>query len=223
MEKQQEEKNTEMGNVITRSEEFIQHNQKKIIIITCAVAVVAFAIFAFYKWYLQPREERASAEMFAAEQYFLAGDYQKALDGDDLNRGLLSVIDEYGCTDAGNLAKYYAGIANLHLGNYAEASKWLEKYDGKDTFSKPIAIMAQGDAEMEQGHTDAAVNLYLKAAKAEDNEITAPAALFKAGMGYLMLGNNQQALDAFNQIKTKYPQSTEWPEIDKYIALAEAK
>ena len=222
MKEQIEDKNTEMGNVITRSEEFIRKNQKMLTTVGVAIVVVVVAVFGYYKWYKAPREMRAAEEMFAAEQYFLQGDFQRALDGDDANRGFISVIDNYGGTKAGNLAKYYAGIANLRLGNYDEAEKWLGKYSGKDTFTKPIAIMAQGDAEMEKGNTEAAVKQYLSAAKADDNAITAPAAFFKAGMGYLMIGDNVKALDCFKQIKHNYPESTEWAEIDKYIALAEA-
>ena len=222
MEKQIEEKNTEMGSVITRSEEFIQKNQKTIIICVVAILVVVLAIFGLRKWYFQPREVRAAEEMYAAEQWFQQGDFDKALNGDDTFRGFLSVIDNYGSTKAGNLAKYYAGIANLRLGNYDEAIKWLGKYNGKDTFTKPIAIMAEGDAEMELGNTDKAVSLYIKAANADDNYITAPTALFKAGLGYLVMGDNAKALDCFKSVKQKYPEATEWQEIDKYIGIAEA-
>ena len=77
MEKQIEEKNTEMGSVITRSEEFIQKNQKNIIICVAAVLVVVLAVFGLRKWYFQPREVRAAEEMFAAEQWFAQGDYEK--------------------------------------------------------------------------------------------------------------------------------------------------
>ena len=221
MEKQIEDKNTEMGNVITRSEEFIEKNQKTILIVIVAILVVILAIFGLRKWYFQPRENRAAEEMFAAEQWFAQGDFEKALNGDDTFRGFLGVIDNYGSTKAGNLAKYYAGISNLRLGNYDEAIKWLGKYKGKDTFTKPLAEMAKGDAEMELGNTEKAVNLYLKAAKMENNYITTPSALFKAGMGYLMLDNKAKALDCFQQVKKNYPEATEWQEIDKYIALAE--
>ena len=222
MEKQIEEKNTEMGSVITRSEEFIQKNQKTLIIIVVAILVVILAIFGLRKWVFQPREVRAAEEMYAAEQWFQQGDYEKALNGDDTYRGFLSVIDNYSCTKAGNLAKYYAGVANLRMGNYAEATKWLKKYHGKDTFTKPLAEMMQGDAEMEQGNTAKAVDHYLKAAKMNSNYITSPAALFKAGMGYLMQDNAAKAIECFQSIKKDYPESTEWSEIDRYIALAEA-
>lgn len=221
MEKQIEDKNTEMGSVITRSEEFIEKNQKTIIIVIVAILVVILAIFGLRKWYFQPRENRAAEEMFAAEQWFAQGDFDKALNGDNTFRGFLGVIDNYNGTKAGNLAKYYAGISNLRLGNYDEAIKWLGKYKGKDTFTKPLAEMAKGDAEMELGNTEKAVNLYLKAAKMENNYITTPTALFKAGMGYLMLDDKAKALDCFQQVKKNYPEATEWQEIDKYIALAE--
>ncbi|MBP5342148.1 MAG: tetratricopeptide repeat protein [Bacteroidales bacterium] len=222
MEKQIEEKNTEMGSVITRSEEFIQKNQKTLIICVVAVIVVILAIFGLRKWVFQPREARAAEEMFAAEQWFDQGDFEKALNGDDTYRGFLSVIDNFGGTKAANLAKYYAGVANLRLGNYDEAAKWLKKYRGKDTFTRPLAEMMLGDACIEQGNAKEAASHYRKAAKMEDNYITAPTALFKAGMAYLMLEDNAAALDCFQQVKKNYPESTEWSEIDRYIALAEA-
>ena len=218
MEKQFEEKNTEMGSVITRSEEFIQKNQKTILIAVVAVLIVILAIFGLRRWYFQPREDRAASEMFAAEQWFAQGDFQKALDGDDTYRGFLAVADSYSGTKAGNLA----GICNLRLGNFDEAARWLKKYNGKDTFTRPLAKIALGDAEMELGNTKQAVDNYMKAANMEQNFVTAPTALFKAGMGYMILGDNTKALDCFKQVKQNYPESTEWSDIDKYIALAES-
>lgn len=223
MEKQIEDKNTEMGNVITRSEEFIQKNQKTLIIAVIAVLVVILAIFGLRRWYFQPRENRAAEEMFAAEQWFAQGDFQKALDGDDTYRGFGNIADNYNGTKAGNLARYYAGICNLRLGNFDDAASWLKKYKGRDTYTRPLAKIALGDAEMELGNIKEAVNNYMKAAEMEDNFVTTPTALFKAGMGYMMLGINDKALECFNKVKHNYPESTEWSEIDKYISLAESK
>ena len=222
MEKQLEEKNTEMGNVITRSEEFIQKNQKTLIIIVAAILVVILAIFGLRKWYFQPREVRAAEEMFAAEQWFNQGDFEKAINGDDTYRGFVSVAKSYSGTKAGNLARYYAGAANLRQGNYDEAIHWLKKYKGHDTFTRPLAEMMLGDAYIEQGNVKEAAKCYTASANMADNFITTPTALFKAGMAYLMIDDNQAALDCFQQVKRNYPESTEWSEIDKYIALAEA-
>lgn len=221
MKEQIEDKNTEMASVINRSEEFIQKNQKTIIIVVCAILVVVLAIFGLRKWYFQPRETRAAEEMFAAEQWFGQGDYEKALNGDDTFRGFLGVIDNYGCTKAGKLARYYAGAAYLRMGNYDEAIHMLKKYNGKDTFTRPLAEMMLADAYMEQGDTKAAAEHYTSAAKMADNFVTTPSALFKAGMAYIMLNDNKKAVDCFQQIKDNYPESSEWNEVDKYIAIAE--
>ncbi|MBQ8704412.1 MAG: tetratricopeptide repeat protein [Bacteroidales bacterium] len=221
MEKKIEEKNTEMGSVITRSEEFIQKNQKTLIIIVVAILVVILAIFGLRKWYFQPREVRAAEEMFAAEQWFAQGDFDKALNGDDTYRGFLGVADSYKGTKAGRLARYYAGAAYLQQGNFDEAIHWLKKYNGKDTFTRPLAEMMLGDAYIEQGNAKEAASCYTHAAAMADNFVTAPTALFKAGMAYLMLEDNAKALECFQKVKNNYPESTEWSEIDKYIALAE--
>ncbi len=222
MKEQLEEKNTEMGNVITRYEEFIQKNQKKIIIAVCAIVAVALIIFCYFKFYKAPREAQAAEAIFYAENYFDNGDYQQALDGDGVNPGLLSVIDNYGSTKAGKLAKLYAGIACLRLEKYDDAVKYLDSYSGKDLYTKPLALMAQGDALAEKGDLDGAAKLYEKAANTNENELTSPAALFKAGLCYLGT-DNTKALEFFKQVKKNYPSSTEYPEIDKYIGLAEAK
>jgi len=222
MEKKIEEKNTDMGNVITRSEEFIQKNQKTLIIAICAILVVIIAVFGLRRWYFQPRQERAAAEMYAAEQWYAQGEYMKALDGDDTYRGFTSVASDYKGTKSGNLACYYAGICNLQLGNYEEAIHWLKKYNGKDLLTSAMATIALGDAQMESGDMAAATANYMKAAKMNTNFVTTPTALFKAGMGYMMQEDYKKALDCFKQVKN-YPESTEYNDIDRYIAIAEAE
>lgn len=222
MKEQLEEKNTEMASVITRSEEFILKNQKKIITITCAVVAVALIIFCYFRFYKAPRENKAAEAISFAENYFDNGDYQTALDGDGMHPGFLSVIDTYGSTKSGKLAKLYAGLAYLRLEQYSDAVKYLSKYSGKDLYTEPLAIMAQADALAEQGDFDGAAKLYLKAANTNENDLTSPSALQKAGLCYLGT-DNAKALDLFKQVKTKYANSTEYPEIDKYIGLAEAK
>ena len=100
--------------------------------------------------------------------------------------------------------------------------KYLDSYSGKDLYTKPLALMAQGDALAEKGDLDGAAKFYEKAANTNENELTSPAALFKAGLCYLGT-DNTKALEFFKQVKKNYPSSTEYPEIDKYIGLAEAK
>ncbi|MBR1851172.1 MAG: tetratricopeptide repeat protein [Bacteroidales bacterium] len=221
MKDQKEETALETNDLLTKGQLFFEKNGKLIIIIVCAILVILALIFGLRKWYFQPRDVQASEEMFAAEQWFGQGNYELALNGNDNHLGFLGMIDEYGNTKAGNLAHYYAGVSQLRLGNYDEAISQLKKYKATDLFTKPMALMCQADAQMEAGRTQEAIDLYLKAAKASDNFVSAPTALFKAGMGYIILGNGAKAIDCFKQIKANYPESSEWSEVDKYMAYAE--
>ncbi|MBQ9474190.1 MAG: tetratricopeptide repeat protein [Bacteroidales bacterium] len=209
-----------MGEFISRSEQFIEKYQKRILYVLGCIIVVVVAIFAINKWMVQPRAERAASSMFAAEQWFAQDSLQLALNGNDQFMGFYDVIDKYGSTKSGNLAKYYAGVSNLRLGNYSEAEKWLKKYKGHDTFTKVLAVTCLGDAAIEQGKNADALKYYMKAAKMDDNSITTPMALMKAGRVQLMNGNYSEAVKLFKKIKD-YPESTEYREADKYIALAE--
>jgi len=223
MKENNEEKNLEVGGIITKTEQYIEKNKKIIIIVVCAIVVVILGIWAYRSWVAQPREVRASEDMFAAEQWFNEGDFEKALNGTDDYMGFAEVIDEYGCTKAGNLAKYYAGICQLNLGKYDEAIDLLKSYKGKDIFTPAESLMLIGDAYAEKENPAEAARYYEKAAKASDNFIVAPTALWKAGMMYLQLDKKEDAIKAFQRIKDNYPESPEWTEVDKYISYAENK
>ena len=228
MKKNIEEKNTENISFVSKSEQFIEKNQKAIIGVIIAILVVILAIFGISKFVLQPRQQKANEAIFAAEQYFAQGDFNAALYGDSTSTdkygvGLLKVIDKYGSTKAGKRAKYEAGICYLRLGQYQEALKYLGKYNGKDQLTPVLNEMMKGDAEVEQGNTDAAIKHYEKAAKMDNNPITAPFALFKAGVAYIKLENNAKAVDCFKSIKTDYPESAFFADMDAFIAYAEAE
>lgn len=223
MKEQQEEKNLEVSGIIAKAEQFVEKNKKKLTIGAVAVVVVALAIWAYVALVAQPRQVRAAEDMFAAEQWFNQGDFEKALNGDDQFLGFTDIIDEYGCTKSGNLAKYYAGICQLNLGQYNEAIDLLKSYKGKDAFTGAEALMLIGDAYAEMENAKDAVSYYEKAAAKASNFIISPTALWKAGMMYIALGNNESATKAFQQIKDNYPESPEYSEVDKYIAYAENK
>jgi tetratricopeptide (TPR) repeat protein len=223
MKENNEEKNLEVSGVIAKTEQYIKKNKKTLSIVGGAIVVVALAIWAYVALVAQPRQVRAAEDMFAAEQWFNEGDFEKALNGNDEFMGFAEVIDEYGCTKSGNLAKYYAGICQLNLGKYDEAIDYLKSYKGKDIFTKSEAQMLLGDAYAEKENPAEAVKYYEKAAKATDNFIVAPTALWKAGMMYLQLDQKEAAIKAFQQIKDNYPESPEWNEVDKYLAYSENK
>ena len=222
MKEKREENNLEIKEVVDKTEDFIAKNQRMIIVIVSAILIVVLGYFGVKKFFLEPKEKQAAEALFGAENYFDQENYELALKGDGKFLGLIDVIDGYSSTKSGNLAKYYAGMSSLKLGQFEEAISYLTSYKGKDTFTKILAIIGTGDAYLELGNTSKAIDFYKKAAENKDNEITAPYALFKLGVAYYADQNNQKALEAFTQIKSNYPQSSEAREMDKYIALIES-
>ena len=227
MEKNVEEKRTDNISFISKSEQFIENNKKLLIGIAVAIVVVVLAIFGAKKFIFEPREQKANEAIFVAEQFLAQGDFKSALYGDSTSTdrygvGLLQVIDKYGSTKAGKHAKYEAAICFLRLGDYEQALKYAGKYNGKDQLTPVINEMIKGDAEVEKGNNDAAIKHYNKAAKMDDNPITAPFALFKAGIVYLMNGDSGKALECFQNVKDNYPSSTLSSEMDAFIAYTQA-
>jgi len=223
MKEQNEEKNIEVLDFLGRAEAFLDKNKKNIIIAAAAVVIVALGIWAYFGLYANPRQQQAAEEMFAAEQWYAEGDYEKALEGNDQFSGFLQVIDQYGGTKSANLAKYYAGICELNLGKYDEAIDHLKAYKGRDTFTGAEAAMLLGDAYAEKEDFAEAASWYEKSAHMSDNFVTAPSSLFKAGIAYIALDKMSDAQRCFNTIKDKYNESPEWSEVDKYIAYTQNK
>lgn len=214
---------TEVESALTRSEQFLEANQKLIGIIIGTIVVVTVGYLGMNKFYLEPRSTEAQEQMFMAQNYFEKDSFNLALNGDGNNPGFLDIIDDFGSTDAGNLAKYYAGVSYLQLGQFDNALEYLKKFSTDDLLLGPVSVGAQGDAQLELGKTDKAISLYTEAYKMNDNDLTTPLYMLKAGE---LLESSNKAADAlklYETIKQKFPESNEGRNIDKYIARAKAK
>lgn len=210
-------------------EDFFAKNQKVIFGVVGAVAGLALIYGLYTKFVVEPKETEAAGEMFQSQQFFdqaqngFASDslYNLALNGGEGKYGFLRIIDEYSGTNAANLAEYYAGLAYLNTGKFKEAIQHLGNYTAKDKVTKPLALGAIGDAFIENGQKQEALDYYIKAIAADENEFTTPRFLFKAGTLCLDLGKKEDALKYFTKIKEQYPMSNEGSSIDGYIGLAQ--
>jgi tetratricopeptide (TPR) repeat protein len=213
-----EERLEVVEEALSKSELFIEKNQKAITGVVILLVAVVLGYFGVNRYYIQPRNEQAIEQMFMAEKYFEADSLDKALLGDGNYLGFLDIIDEYSMTKASNLASYYTGVIYLKQGKYEEAIFHLKKFKSKDNMIKPIAQGLIGDAYLELSETEKAIIQYLAAAKASKNELTAPLYLFRAGLVYEMQSDYSRALGLYEQIKKDYTSSNEGRMMDKYIA-----
>ena len=204
-----------------KTEQFIEKNQKVILIVVGVLIVLVLGFFGFRKYYLQPRETEAQGQMFMAEKYFEMDSLNKALSGDGNYLGFLDIIDQYGMTKSANLSKYYAGICYLKLGQYQNAIDYLEKFNGRDLVVAAMATGGIGDAYLELNQPEKALEYYLDAAVDYKNEFTSPLFYMKAAQTCEIRKDYTKALEYYKTIKKEYPRSFEAQEIDKNISYAE--
>lgn len=202
------------------SEDFVKKNRNVLLGLFAVIAAAIVGGFLYYN-YRSTQNEEAQAAMFQAVFYFEADSLSKALNGDGQHQGLLSVADEYGSTKAGNLAKFYAGVALMKQGKYQEAHDQLADYKSDDLILQGRAYALQGDANMELGKKQEAADLYIKAADYKANEFFSPQYLMKAGMAYEENKDYASALEVYDRLVTSYPNAAEVNDAKKYKARAE--
>ncbi|MDK2978324.1 MAG: hypothetical protein PWP52_1038 [Bacteroidales bacterium] len=208
-------------NALSRTEHYIEQNQKSLTIIVIAIIVIVGGYLGYQRFVVSPKEKEAQSQMWMAEQYFARDSFNLALYGDGNYLGFLDIVDEYSITKSANLANYYIGISYLHLGQYEQAIEYLKAFESDDKMVAPIAYGAIGDAYMELGNTDEALLFYNKAVEKSKNEFTAPVYLMKVGFAHELNEDFNKALEAYQTIKKEFPESAEGRQIDKYIARVE--
>ena len=208
----------------SKTEDFINTNQKPVMIGGIAILAVIAAAFYYFNSYLPPIEKEAQAEIFTAQNYFAIDSFQLAMYGGGANGalGFQDIIDSYGSTKAGNTAKLYMGLSLLHSGSYDEAIDYLNSYSAKDEMTGALAKGAIGDAYSEMGQYDDALSNYKAAAGVNTNEYTSPAYLFKAAKVAEKLNDYSTAISMYEKIKKDYPNSQQGRTIDKYLTRAKS-
>ena len=206
---------------LSKTEQFIEDNQKPILSAIGIIVLVILIYFGFQRFYIDPKEKRAQEAIFMAEKYFETDSLSLALNGDGINPGFLDIIDDYKFTKTAKLAHYYAGVVYLNKGNFDEAIEHLKDFDASDRLVAPMALGALGDCYMELNKPEKAAGYYADAAKKGNNEFSSPMFLMKAGWTYEIMGDYSNAIKIYKEIKEKYPTSNEGREMDKYIAKAE--
>lgn len=219
----QEDNLQELESALTKTEQFIEDNSKIISYVVGGIIVVVAAYLGFNRFYVQPKEDEAVSQMFMAENYFEKDSFNLAINGDGNYLGFLDIIDDYGITKSANRAKYYTGISYLYMGQYEDALDYLNDFKTDDLLLAPVAEGAKGDAYLELGETDTALKHYKKAYSLSDNELTSPVYMMKAANLLESMDELEDALALYEDIKTKYPASTEGTNADRYIARINTK
>jgi predicted negative regulator of RcsB-dependent stress response len=183
-----------------------------------ALAVLLIGYFAYTFFLKGPKEEKAADELAMASTFMMMDSTSWMVNGDGSYSGAAKVADKYSGTKAGNTAAYMAGMGYLKMGDFKNAIKYLEQFDGNGSMLGTLAEGSLGDAYWENKQEDKALAAYEKAGADEDNFQFAPMFLQRAAVIYEKQGKTKEAIAAYTRIKEKFSASSISRDVDKYLA-----
>ena len=193
-----------LDETASRSEQWIEKNQKPLFSALLAVVVLILGYLAYTTYVQAPKELEAANELAFPKDHFekatamnVAADsiYNLALQGSDGKYGFVNIAKKYKGTAAGNLANYYAGISYLKTNNYQQAIIYLNQAED-------------------------ALDYYEKAARTKSNVALTPLFLIKAANIALKLGAGEKAEKLFTEVKEKYATTSAAKNIEMHINKA---
>jgi tetratricopeptide (TPR) repeat protein len=202
------------------AESWIERNPKTVIAILAGILLLVGAYFG-YQYYKDNQEAEAQREMFQAVYYFEADSLDLALNGDGNNLGFTQIIDDYGITEAANLANFYAGAAFLKQGKSEVARLYLEDFSSNDLLVQARAYSLIGDTYMEEKNFQDAASYYEKAANYKPNKYFSPTYLMKAALAFEKGNDEDKAIAAYDKVINEYYDSPEVQEAKKFKAKLE--
>jgi len=202
---------------------FFQEHQAKILI---GAGIVAVIIVSVILW----NNQRSSNNLKAAEllskviPLYNAGSYKDAIEGQKVANitGLKEIVEKYGSSEQGEVAKIYLANSYSLLGNDEAAYKMYNDYSGSIPEFKASALAGKASYLETKKEYEKAAGLFKDAARETKTNPSNPEYLMKAGIDFLNIGNKDEAKKLFNYIKKEYKTSPVVNELDRYLVQIES-
>ena len=208
--------------VFVKAQEFFYDNRTLIYGIAVGIVVVILAIVGYV--FLQgQRDVQAQEELGGIILVYEKGDYRAALDGTAETPGLLTIIDDYGGSNTGNMARFYAADALFRLDEYDQALEFFQDFDGGTNIVGASALAGEAAIYEVQEDNARAGDFFRRAALLVENELRSPDYLMSAGRAYEKAGQYEDARDAYLLIQDQYPESASAQGLDFYLGRVNVK
>ena len=169
---------------------------------------VIVAAILFYTSRQKVNNEKAALDVQKINGVYTAGNYPAAMNGDSLgNRGLVAIVNDYGSTENGNLAKLMLANCYFYTRDFDKAAKTYEDVGGSNKIIKVSALA--GIAAVKEAKNDfaGAAKDFEKAANFDKESAFRDENLFYAGKNYSMANDKENAKKTFDLLKKEYPKS----------------
>ncbi len=207
-----------------KSYEFYIANKKSVNVVVALLAILFLAMAGYKFIYIErifnPKQTESLEAIWRAEnQAFDNQNWNLAINGDSLGLydGFLKASEDYEGYAGGKLALYNLGISYLNNKEYTLAIETLEKVNFDDELLGTITFGAMGDAFLQLGSVNDALDYYEKAYNRRDNELTTPIYLMKAALCLEIIEDYEMAINLYRDVVQKYPLSKSAVNAEKYM------
>jgi tetratricopeptide (TPR) repeat protein len=200
------------------TQSWFEENKKRLSTFGLIVAAVILGGW-FYVNNARNNNEKAMNDLAKVFEYYDNGQYQVAINGlpEKNVPGLQTIVDNYGSTKTGNLAKFYLANAYFNLQNYDKA---LEMFDNVSTSVDLVTISAiAGEASCYEAKGDfaQAAKYYEKAGKKSSTDPNAADNLVCAARNYVKTGDKARAIELYKLVKEEYAQSAAARDAERFL------
>jgi tetratricopeptide (TPR) repeat protein len=201
---------------------YFEENRSRLLMYTAILAVVVVAVI----YYIENRKEAnntAGLELSRVMSIYDSGSYLEAIEGRQGTNiiGLKKIVEDYGSTENGEIAKIYLANSYNFLGKPDEAVKYYEDYGGNNKIFKATALAGEAGYYTSKNEYEKAADLYRQASLVSEENVLNPEYMLHAGINYLKVGDTEKAKELFDTIKEDYNTSSAFREVERYSAQIE--
>lgn len=208
-----------LNSHLTRAGERVANNKKIIYWSIGVVLAVACFIMSYLFIYRNPRLEKSGEAFSKVEMAAMGNDSIAAAE-------YRKVADQYGNTDAGNLAALSAAESYYNLGRYQDAINYLDRFNTDEKVLAASAEVLKGDCYVNLKKYDKALDAFQGAIrKADGNPQIVPRVLLKEANIYDLQKKYDKALTCYETIQKDYPEFSpgNGVDMDAYIEREKAR
>ncbi len=194
--------------------DYVENYSRHILIGLGAIVLISAALF-YHSQKQAEKDAKAVVELTKANQEYATANYERA------TVILKNLLETYGSTKSGKLAKFYLANNYFELKNYSDAEKYYRDFSDDSDDDVLIASALSGAAACleEQGKFSDAADMYKKTADKYEDGVFAAENLYHSARCYVLSGNQQEAREMLNRLLEKHPDSA--IENDAQLLLAE--
>lgn len=179
-----------------------------------ALIILVLGYFTYRQFVWKPANEKSM------DSYWVGLNYAAKDSTDIAIEELQSAVKKYDGKIGGEVAQFVYARQLMEKGEFEKALKELEGVSVEDTYVAAMCIGLQADCLSEMEKYDEAAGRYLEAANTNENDLTTPMYLWKAGLCAEEINNFDKATEFYQRIKDDYPTYASRKQIDKYLSRA---